>query len=133
MSETITLPKSGVVLTRVVDFDYLREIAPGVRARVFCCDKEVCWQAWIGDDNFHAPGRSTRDECIAWLDARVLALRAALLPADARERVEAAVLRDLSNRTRWWNSVDDDVQLEIVRELSDAVLSALGARADGGR
>ncbi len=78
MAETITLKKSGVVLTQ----DGLRDFY-AVQGAVSFHDRGILRaNCWTASETF-----TSRDECLAWLDARVLALRSALMPADAVERV----------------------------------------------
>ena len=81
--ETITLPKSGLVLTWRKDwrgFDFT--FCDGFDFNIASNDgRDASWLAWIGDGGHDFAG--TRDECIAWLDTRVLDLRAALLPPGA--------------------------------------------------
>lgn len=126
MSETITLPRSGLVLTR------LSPTARGLSAGI--CDvggdehgtayalKVFLWDpprlcADFGSASYG--GSTTRDALIAWLDDCACKTRAALLPADARERVARALTKILSER----------FPDKLIYEYADAVLQALGVPA----
>ena len=84
------------------------------------------WCAWWPDTKTHW---GAREEVIAWLDAKVLETRAALLPQDARERVARALFeaewRDV-NREDWPEFAIADFTHEV-----DAVLAALGLSGGG--
>jgi len=121
MSETIVLPRSGVELT-----PGKYGIAKGMIGNVISLSLDMAArpnQARFGDIYYHV---ATRDECIAWLDSRVLALRAALMPADARERVARA----LHAWSMKHGEADDFVLFENDSrgwlDMADAVLAALG-------
>ena len=113
-STAITLPKSGVVLpcVNVGDgaTDYVVVLGP---VRVGIGQHYERWEAWVGatkqDGDF--------DDLVEWLDSRVLALRSALTPPDARERI-ALVLRG-------WAKNDLSIDAERL-SCADAVLAALG-------
>lgn len=122
MTEQITLPKSGIVLERR-DIGYWRA-SPGCGAWFAFNEFTSDWfRAQAGIVSHEA---QSRDECIAWLDARVLELRAALLPPDARELVAKAIFeaewRDV-NREDWPEFVMADFAFE-----ADHVLAALGGQ-----
>jgi len=139
MAEKMTLPRSGIVLDQA---------RPGVWS--FGVDWVVTmirdpfvgsptdrWVAAVADEKDDFMG--TRDECLAWLDARVLALRAALLPADARELI-AKALDESFNKVMSGPSCEceceddecrpyDDLCIPCKagpRYMADAVLAALG-------
>jgi len=82
------------------------------------------WRAHAGrvrceDDN--------REAVVEWLDARVLALRSALLPADARERVARWFVEEMRNRYgRSWDETPE-CQRDDARALASSLLAALGA------
>lgn len=120
--DEITLPRSGVVLTRQTVYEdgaacysdpadhvFVHAYADGL-AMAGCCSSGMDADAPIAD-------------AIAWADAKVLALRAALMPKDARERIVKVLVDMHTCSTRgyprhWWE-----------REMSptaDAVLRALG-------
>ena len=88
--ETIVLPRSGVSCT---NSPHAPEVwwAPGDVGYVAhgFVHTEGKWTAWATNDADFDGG--TREECIAWLDARVLALRKALLGDGARETVARAI------------------------------------------
>jgi len=115
MPDSITLTKSGVVLTPWSDAvfcDYrLRDDSHEVMLRHLVGEPS---RAWFFEDDF---GGSWAD-CIAWLDSRVLALRAALFPPDARERVAKALAEHCGNES-------GTVPYPFLN-MADAVLSALG-------
>jgi len=121
MSETITLPRSGVVLTgnSCGDFEFqTKNDAIWLTLHIFrdgCVAKISATRAPMH--------KGTRDECIAWLDLFVLETRAALLPADARERVARELFT--FNRMDDWGAANDDERTEYL-DGADAVLSALG-------
>ena len=80
--ETITLPKSGLVLTWMKEWGgYELAILPGVDANLGS-SSDGTWDAWI-DHNDGDSLRGTQAECLAWLDVVVLELRAAMLPPGA--------------------------------------------------
>lgn len=97
--ESVVLPKSGLVLrpTPVPSYDWLSTDASEriafrrksamrpAKARLF--DRER-----IADSD---------DEALAWLDVNVLATRAALLPADLRERVAEAIENERARNPLW--------------------------------
>lgn len=121
MAETIALPHSGVVLTRAPQCE-----------RVYLLPHKLGW-LYDGDADSSASFDresmfGTRDECIAWLDARVLALRAALAPADARERVAKAlaVVEGCGDRCV---DVPCDACWRAFTETADAVLDAIAGGA----
>ena len=107
--ETIVLPKSGVVLRRSSGMDGMFAYSAGVEVCSVAlgfyphCYGPEKWNANVGDDYFCA---TTCDPCIAWVDARVLELRAALLPpgaivlvpGEALRATVAAALRDVRRR-----------------------------------
>jgi len=87
------------------------------------------WRAvetlFSGDQCLGSVGTSgTRDECISWLDSRVLALRAALMPQDARERVARAIYHADTGLCDSCLSHDGD--RDDYYAQADAVLAALG-------
>lgn len=85
---TITLPRSGLVLTKKRGTERLFIARMPHMKLMLVSDPHGEWAlARIGRD---CDGGSL-DECIARLDARVLELRAALLPPDARERIARAL------------------------------------------
>lgn len=135
MGETIVLPKSGVVLTieeRGKSYTHYSFAPLGEDGPCFGLSD---WQ----DLGFGAGanGQSIgpcwdRDECIAWLDARVLETRAALTPPghvlvgmDARE----AVARELweFNRACEWTEATEEEKTDYLLG-ADAVLRAIGVR-----
>jgi len=115
MSETITLPKSGIVLTGEPRNGYSNERIPFAW---LCINDESdgSWfaQSGLSDNDFYG----TRDECVAWLDGQLLARRAALLPADALARALKSVECRMDEGT-----TDDGFQY-----LAKRVLAALGGQ-----
>jgi hypothetical protein len=121
--ETIVLPKSGVVLTQdpeMSDYPYLSLVVGTTRfrmERVF-----VDGSKWRAIESMVKDGlclgsvgqAGSRDECLAWLDERVLELRRALMPEDAKNRVATVLFS-----TRRFSLLENDA-------LADAVLTALG-------
>lgn len=118
MSETITLPRSGVVLKRYRlpherghEDDWIADAEIRIRLYRGCISGDRWW-AQVGETTPRTECGS-KEAAINALDARVLALRAALLPADARERVrrvlDVPALADVDTG-----------------DLADAVLAALG-------
>jgi hypothetical protein len=117
--ETITLPKSGITMKNGIAW-----LSEG--PEVF--DGEVTWTADLFQGQLQlmistahngaiidvmcgqrwSEGITTLDEAISWLDARVLELRSALLPADsvvvnlrdAEERVTLVIVSELKRRSR---------------------------------
>lgn len=132
--ETITLPRSGVPLTPDGFFAY--ESPHGA----FLIDPESWggsvdeWQA-RHPRGFSEVGEEfvgTRDGCIEWLDARVLALRAAIMPTDAEERIARAIAGDPCNfPSAVWDNIEPEDQL-LMRRQARAVLAALNGR-DGAK
>jgi len=126
MSETITLPRSGVVLTQIrkdVFTAGVNWIVTMVRDPFVGSPVSDRWMASCADEKDDLCG--TRDECIAWLDARVLETRAALLPHDARERVANAILA--AHRKRYTlNSTPPQASIDLALEWADVALKALG-------
>ena len=131
MGETIVLPKSGLKLPRGereswrTDRPILAFVAHHIHGY---------WRAMLGNVEYSG---TTRDECIAWLDARVLELRAALLPPgaivlrpeEARE-VVAAELWDTILRPRYgeddlWEDVPE-CKKDDARAHADAVPTGPG-------
>jgi hypothetical protein len=95
--DEIVLPKSGVVLKAgSPPIDFILTVSPItfiVRRYLGDAGGEEQWIAEV-----QTPGcshgdawRLPRADCIAWLDSRVLALRAALMPKDARTLAARAV------------------------------------------
>lgn len=110
--ETITLPKSGVVLWRR---DVPREVwtqsddhdtGPFRFAVARDMSDDIPWRASlvvvgsIGSWQDHSWGK-TRDECLAWLDDRVLSIRAALLPPGAIVVRDSEETRERIARSLW--------------------------------
>lgn len=139
MKDTITLPRSGVVLTRLPlltggkkscrGFGWLGAVGGAFRLK----DRE----SWAdGPPEIQAIAHATSDvahelvelrlvnardfeQAADWLDRHLLALRAALLPADARERVA----RELAK----FNALPfDDTYRDNFLLGADAILAALG-------
>ncbi len=82
-----------------VTLEFLREDVWGTRGEWRCdlvrdpfvdSPNRDRWIAHVGDEREDICG--TRAECIAWLDASVLAIRRALAPEGARQRVALALL-----------------------------------------
>jgi len=118
VADSITLPRSGLVL-RTEGGRALFFRPPGMNAAVLCPQIETLkptatfmGESIAGDDEA---------DCIAWLDSRVLALRVALLPKDAREIV-AKALHDVRKRNEREGT---PISAEQYRD-ADAVLAALG-------
>lgn len=124
MSETITLPRSGLVL-KDSRYSYFRGSVGGhLDAWVGYADNGN-YQAALGA---HGPKKGTRDECIAWLDARVLELRAALLPADALARaLWATVLRERYGESDSWDELPT-CKKDAAVAVAHSVLAALGGQ-----
>jgi hypothetical protein len=121
MSETITLPRSGIVLTRRGPDSWLN-----AEAAISLSEWPSAWIAYFGSESQSGP----KDEMLSWLDARVLALRAALMPPDARERIARAFLREHEKlrRDRAYDrtgSVLDLTEESIAMLYADAVLKVL--------
>lgn len=124
MSETITLPRSGVVLTRSLVGPRGLEGVPQYETVVGGVQLLI---RWYSDGTVLAKcgllasaglrGKVGRDKSIAWLDARVLELRAALMPGDARERIARA----LEDNGHLWDGTDAGYGF-----LADAVLKEIG-------
>lgn len=114
MSETITLPRSGLPLQPFGHrkwLDALGHIELGhIGERWFC--------KFLG----HSLSGATRDAAIEFLDARVIHVRAALLPADARERVARA----LQDRGIICGGNEEEDRQALI--AADAVLAALGGQ-----
>ena len=130
-ASALTLPKSGVVLEKYAPGRWIWNATPFFAQIQDHGSREEGHDSrekrWYADCSlFLFMDSDSQEEVVAWLDSRVLALRAALTPPDARERIARALEKDLSGRTRWWNSVDSDIQEEIVATLTSRVLSALG-------
>lgn len=81
--EVITLPKSGKILTWTEGWrGFQATILDEWEACIGQNENNENWLAWLGDtDSVDFEG--TREECIAWLDDRIMKLRAALLAPDA--------------------------------------------------
>ena len=132
MSEEIVLPRSGVRL-RSEGGSSMFFRPPGINAAVFCPTRSSLKPtAAFGGGSFAG---DTDDECIAWLDARVLALRAALLPADARERVTKAIYTAENGGPPWDEIPATASRPTLVHRAwcearADAVLAALNG--EGG-
>lgn len=152
MGETIVLPKSGVVLpwddyrghnsahenaVMLWAIDHLGQPVHGIHA---AAEMERDGQARTPSGNFQAKFfigsirrfTGTRDECIAWLDARVLETRAALTPPghvlvgpDARETVARELWE--FNRVCEWTEATEDEKTDYLLG-ADAVLRAIGVR-----
>lgn len=116
MTDTITLPRSGVVLTKTTAGKYVFG-KKGINWSIDPID-ETQWVAWRG---YIGSGRISFDEAVAWLDAEFLALRSALLEG-AREAV-ARALHDVRKRN---DREGTPISAEQYRD-ADAVLTALGA------
>lgn len=121
--ESIVLPRSGLVLTRETRFEdgseefsdstgCARIYAIASKWRGYCCDQT---------EDF-----GIRDECLAWLDTRVLSLRAALL-AGTEERIARACY-EFDREATWEERTNSDV--ETYMEQARAVLSALTGGTD---
>lgn len=113
--ETIVLPRSGVVLRSEGGRAMFFRPPLGIDAAVLCprIDNIKPTAMFAGE----CIAGDTEADCIAWLDARVLALRAAL-PPDARERVLKVLRR--------FDGTSSDGHLD---NVADAVLAALGGGA----
>lgn len=135
--DEIKLPKSKVPLRLVTTFEdgaKRWEFLGVVGAFKSAADE---WDVWGVDDSAES---ISRDEAIAWLDAHVLALRAALLPPGARivedtpETREKVARRLYELHAQTWKefngSVDrpwEDTGLQTrMLGFADAVLAALG-------
>lgn len=128
MSETIVLPRSGVVLTRttlyedgLAEYELSVEHVGEVMLRV-ASDARTA-SAFFGDD--YCGGVPTQD-AVEWMDECVLALRAALMPADAKTRVTELVLH------AWFGFTPDqsnEAEIADARMLADAILAALAGGA----
>jgi hypothetical protein len=132
MSETIVLPRSGVVLTQHPKVPYSRFIATaGLVEMILECvtldhlnwDARICFPVTrTSRECVGAYGE--KGECISWLDSRVLELRAALMPADARERVARAIYHADTGLCDSCLSHDGD--RDDYYAQADAALAALG-------
>lgn len=83
--ETITLPKSGLVLKYDQPCgEYTLRLCDDVSLNIahVYAQNHWGWYAWVST-NDDSGEKGSRDECLAWLDARVIELRAALLPPGA--------------------------------------------------
>lgn len=135
--DEIKLPKSKVPLRLVTTFEdgaKRWEFLGVVNAFKSAADE---WDVWGVDDSAES---ISRDEAIAWLDAHVLDLRAALLPPGARivedtpETREKVARRLYELHAQTWKefngSVDrpwEDTGLQTrMLGFADAVLAALG-------
>lgn len=96
-AETITLPRSGVTLVDMTETSPdFRAVVSGLVLRIYR-DYHGSWNAmtWGGGCNIF----KTREEAVADLDSRVIALRASLLPkgavifTPAEQRLICAALR----------------------------------------
>jgi len=124
MSETIVLPRSGVVLAWT-GFSYEAQHGATLTKLVQSTDADQ-WYAGhpSGYDEGGLEVYGTRDECISWLDSRVLELRAALMPADARERVARALFH--ADTGLCDSCLPGDMMRDFWYAQADAVLAALG-------
>ena len=122
MSDSITLPRSGIVLTKTpychdghkaFTFDNGRILLILAGNRVVQCI------AFSGE----LANVEEKDRALAWLDSRVLALRAALMPADARDRVARALHDSLPCACG-----DRVLHSQAWFPIADAVLAAIGAK-----
>lgn len=133
VSETIVLPRSGVVLKTVARDGNFEPILWEGPSKARLGHSGAFWIAShmgeaaptdlgtkLDDAKRRVVDGDGRAKCIDWLDLRVLALRAALLPAGARE-VIAKALHDVRQR----GERDTPISTEQYRD-ADAVLRALG-------
>lgn len=125
-AEEIVLPRSGVRLTREARIEYGSvEFSDSTGcARIYALVSK--WRAYCVDQT---EDFGTRDECIAWLDARVLSLRAALL-AGTEERIARWIVE--RNADRYGRSWEDtpDCQRDDARSAATDLISALTGGSD---
>jgi len=125
--ETITLPKSGLVLTKLGwlwNYADFRAFVAGLQVRIYQSTDHAWCASTMGGGY---TGHRTIDDAISALDAEVLALRAALMPSDARERIAKASW-DFDRVCDW--SEADAVESEAYYAHADNILAALGIGGD---
>jgi len=126
MPDEIVLPKSGLVLTRdpndrrahyyavlpIVDIYMIEATEDSPTVAIF--------------NGIRSPLSAVTFDSIQWLDSRAVALRAALMPPDARERVVSALSDARLSHMAGTMKPMPRTQGELSQRLADAVLTALG-------
>jgi len=129
VAEEITLPNSGIVLTSdpgVLGF-LVGQVGP-IRVKIIAPlpQFEIKWRTWIGD---HFDGDlPSLETAVACLDARVLELRAALLPHDTLARaLWATGLRDRYGESDSWDELPT-CKKDAAVAVAHSLLAALGGQ-----
>lgn len=126
MADEIVLPRSGIVMMPLTGHSWpkWRCLLGDLCFEIADLSERVGHESWWAGVSLRGSlgGAEvlSRGECISWLDSRVLELRAALMPADTRERI-ARALRDTEVRI----PPKHRGPVEAWYPRADAILSAL--------